>query len=109
MSGKSPVQDPMILTRDADFVHTYPAVSDVLPAGTTARIVITKTAGLDSPVLATWPAVEVTESEIVFRVQQTDTNLIAAGSRYRMLVTYPAVNGTVLDECWFRGRIVRQQ
>lgn len=108
MSGKSPVQDQLILTRDADFVHTYPATSETLPSGTTARIVITKTAALDSAVLATWTAT-VTESEIAFRVQQTDTNMIPAGARYRMLVTFPEVNGAVLDECWFRGKIIREQ
>lgn len=114
MAGNEPIDDPIILTRDADFVHRYerdPA-DPPFPDGTTAEIVLTKTQDLTSPVLATWPAYDVTADHIDFWVQSEQTNAITErAARYRLMVVYPPTMGgaETQDWCWYRGPVKRSQ
>lgn len=111
MSGFSPIKEDIVLTRDADFVHRYQVSDQLLPAGTSAEIVITKNDRDNSPVIATWTSETVTPEFIEFWVHQEDTNPIAARSHYRLMVHYPPVapSNDVQDFCWFRGNIKREQ
>lgn len=115
MSGYSPVRDALVLSRGADFVHTYRKHPDdpVFPTGTTAEIVITRNNRTDSDVLATWPAEDVSEDAISFWVQTTETDVIPERPTpaWRLIVHYPAPPGAseAQDFVWFRGNVKREQ
>ena len=109
MAGNIPLTDDLILTRGADFVATYrPAPGDpAIPSGTTARIEIPEGTDTDDDIIATWPATEVTATEVRFRVESEDTDQIEHLARYRLMVRIEDVPD--LDLCWYRGPIKRQQ
>lgn len=113
MSGYSPVRDVLVLSRGADFVHTYRKHPDdpAFPVGTTAEIVITRNNRTDSPILATWPAEDVSEDEISFWVQITETDVVPERTSWRLVVHYPSPPGAteVQDFVWYRGNVKREQ
>lgn len=114
MAGNSPIEDPLILTRGADFVNVW-RIADAdpdIPDGTTARIVITETNDTDATEIATWSSLTVTAREITARVDREiagldDVDPDGDGWRYRLLVTLPDTPD--LEHCWYRGSIERQQ
>lgn len=113
MSGYKPIVEELILSRDADFAHRYQIASGdtAFPAGTTAEIVVTATNETTAPVIATWNAIEVTESYIEFWVQSPALAQIKSYTRYRLIVHYPptppATEG--LDFVWYIGKVKRVQ
>ena len=113
MAGFTPIDEPLILTRGADFVHRFEIgpTDEPFPEGTQARIVITKTAASDAPVLATLTADDISGAAIEFWSQSEQVDPIAAPARYRLLVTYPPLPPETrsLDFCWYRGPVQREQ
>lgn len=111
MSGYEPISEPLILTRGADYVHRYHRhpTDPPFPADTTAEIVITEDGEIGAPVLATWPALEVTADYTEFWVQSEQADLIEDGVTYQLYVHYPAVPPATdtLDFGWYEGRIER--
>ena len=107
-----PIERNERLTRGEDFARYYErgANDTPFPAGTTARIEISKDAKVDSPLIATWEATEVTDDWLHFWVQSTEAETIPHNYRYRLMVRYPAVepDTETLDLCWYRGKIVRK-
>ncbi|MFC8182388.1 hypothetical protein ACFULT_26250 [Rhodococcus sp. NPDC057297] len=112
MSGYEPIQEDMTLSRAADWTHRYEkAKTDpVFPAGTTARVEITRDDKMTSPVLETWDAESVTGTYIEFWVQSNDTDQIPARYHYRLMVRYPpaAPITDTYDFCWYRGNVKRK-
>lgn len=113
MGGHLPIEDPLILSRGADYVNAYEKhpQDPAFPPGTTAAIEITKTSSLTSPILATWPAENVSPTEIDFWVQSELTDLISPPAVYRLMVYYPpAMEGAEqYNFCWYRGPVQRIQ
>lgn len=113
MSGWSPIKDDIILTRGADWIHkfTKDQSDPPFPSGTSAEVVLTESSDTDAPVLASWPAENVSPSSIEFVVQSEQTDMVEARTRYRLLVHYPPVPPSTVtqDWVWFRGAIKREQ
>ena len=111
MSGYEPINEPLILTRGADYVHRYNRhpKDPPFPADTTAEIVITEDGEVGSPVIATWPAAEVTADYIDFWTQSEVADTADADLVYQLYVHYPAVPPATdtLDFGWYEGRIER--
>ena len=109
MAGNEPIREDIILTRAADFAHTFKRkTSDPpIPEGTTARIDITDTDDTDAPIITTWTGT-VTTDGARFRVESAATDLSEARWHYRLMITFPDAPNP-LDLCWSRGRIIRQQ
>lgn len=111
MSGYTPISDPLILTRGADYVHRYNRnpTDPPFPADTTAEIVITDGPEVGSPVIATWPELEVTADYIEFWVQSGQADLIDEGLTYQLYVHYPPVPPATdtVDFGWYEGQIER--
>lgn len=111
MSGISPINDPLILTWNADYLHRYykhPS-DNPIPVGTTAEIVIVDSQDDDPEIVATWPATTVTPDYVEFWVQVAQTNLIESGLFYRLYLHYPPSGSEQIDHCWYRGTIKREQ
>ena len=113
MSGYKPILDDLIISRSGDYAHRYQiADGDTgFPDGTTAQIVITATNETTATILATWDAIDVTESYIEFWVQAPALDAIKTGFRYRLIVHYPAEAPATegLDFVWYIGKIKRVQ
>jgi hypothetical protein len=112
MAGYKPINDTLTLTRGADFVHEYkrdPSDPE-FPPGTTAEIVITESSDLESEVLATWPAEDVSLDSISFWMQVPETELIPNRTWHRLLVHYPPaqIDAEIQDFCWYRGPVKRE-
>ncbi|MCK8675747.1 hypothetical protein M1M07_32200 [Rhodococcus sp. HM1] len=111
MSGYTPIVEPLILTRGADYVHRYNRHPNdpPFPDDTTAEIVITDGSEVGAPVIATWPALEVTADYIEFWVQSEDADLIDEGLTYQLYPHYPVEPPATdtLDFCWYEGQIER--
>lgn len=111
MAGYRPINDELQLSRGADFVHTYnrdPEDPEFIP-GTTAEIVITESRDLESEVLATWTAEDVSSDAISFWNQVEDTEAIPDRSWHRLLVHYPpaTIDAEIQDFVWYRGAVKR--
>ncbi len=113
MAGFAPNREDIELTRGSDFVHIYrkDAKDPEFPDGTTAEIIITKDSKVSSPVIASWPAEDVSGEEIAFWVQNTNTDTIPDRVAYRLMVHYPPVveGAEIQDTCWFRGNVRRER
>ena len=109
MSGNIPIKDDLILTRGADYVADFKKHPDdpPIPSATTARIEITETADTDAPIITTWTAASIASDTIGFRTESENADLIEAGTRYRLLVSFP--DTPTLDHCWYYGSIKRKQ
>ncbi|MFI6168860.1 hypothetical protein ACIBCN_18915 [Nocardia sp. NPDC051052] len=102
--GFEPTTRALVLSRGADFIQ--PVVPDdgaVFPTGTAVRIVVVTSS---ETVLATWEAV-VTVREAMFTVASEFADLIPAGAKYRMYVSYPTTPTT--EYLWFYGQVRRKQ
>lgn len=113
MSDWKPLVDEVTLTRDSDYVRTWMRnqKDPQFPPGTTAELVISRTSSQTSPILATWPAADVTSDSISFWVQSEETNPVTVPAVFRLMVHYPPVaqGAEQQDWCWYRGRVVREQ
>ncbi|QIS16587.1 DUF7264 domain-containing protein [Nocardia arthritidis] len=102
--GFDPINRTLVLSKGADFVHTV-ALADGpgFPTGTAVRIIL-----LDATetVLDTWSAV-LTTTEARFVIQSELADLIPAGAKYRLYVSYPTTPTT--EYLWFYGAVRRKQ
>lgn len=111
MAGYEPIREKLELTRWSDWVHIYrkDPSDPAFPAGTTAEVKITKDDKISSPIIASWPAENVSEDEISFWVQSDAADLIPDRSVYQLMVYYPPVveGAEVQDFCWHKGSVRR--
>ncbi|MFI9506967.1 hypothetical protein [Nocardia sp. NPDC052566] len=102
--GYDPSNRTLVLSKGADFVHTV-ALADggVFPTGSVVRIVL-----LDATetVLDTWNAA-IAQGEARFVIQAELADLIPAGAKYRLYVSYPTTPTT--EYLWFYGVVRRKQ
>lgn len=101
--GHVPETTNLTLSKGADFVQVIEVDGQSLPAGTTATIYVTDTS---DELVATWPGA-VNGTSVKWVVQSDAVDLIEAGSKYRLIVSFPTEPTT--EYCWFYGRIQRRQ
>ncbi|MFC4126449.1 LtfC-like domain-containing protein [Nocardia rhizosphaerae] len=102
--GHDPTNLTLVLSKGADFVHTLalPAGS-VFPSGSAVRIVVLDNGDNE---IANWQAV-LTETEARFVVQAELADIVPAGAKYRLYVSYPTTPST--EYLWFFGAVRRKQ
>lgn len=104
--GHVPIKSKLTLSAGADFaqlVRRDPS-DPPIPTSTTAEIKLYSSSGT---VLATWTAILVTEDYAEFRVEAEQTDLIPAGSKFRLYIHYPET--PTLDLLWVYGDVQRKQ
>ncbi|MEV6063857.1 LtfC-like domain-containing protein [Nocardia asteroides] len=102
--GYDPTNLTLVLSKGADFAHTVALESGaVFPAETKVRIVLVNAS---ETVLDTWQAV-VSSTEAAFVVGSELADVIPAGAKYRMYVSYPTTPTT--EYLWFYGAVRRKQ
>lgn len=106
--GNQPINDTLILTAGADFVHRINApVGETIPVGTSAAIGIFPDQETATAATAVWPAATVTGSYVEWRIESEIADEIEDGAYFRLYVIYD--DEPTLEHCWYLGNVERQQ
>lgn len=111
MSGHSPIKEPLILSRNSDYVWRHDKnPNDVsYPTGTTAELVFYDGMDTDANVIAAWDAELVAPSYIQFIVQVAQTNQIPDRTPYQLMVHLPTSASTETQDYPHKtGRVKRE-
>jgi hypothetical protein len=110
MAGHRPAHEALILSRGADFVHSW-TIADLDPdldPAVVARIEFARNPATTAAVITTWTASEITARTIAFRQESAVCDALPAGLRYRLMLTVPQT-GDDLDICLAVGNVHRIQ
>nr|WP_280404972.1 hypothetical protein [Nocardia brasiliensis] len=106
--GRAPIREKLILTLEADFVHTIRLPTNrTFPTGTTIVLRFYPPGKTNTTQSIGRFSATVYPDRAEWKVESTQIDAIPDRAHYRIYVAYPEV--PPLDHCWFVGDVSRQQ